>query len=245
VYVLLDDDRGRLTVRRRRPWERVLARSRAARLDRELAAGASPEANAALAARAARLTSTEFRRDLAASLRRILAAAGEPEARVPSGSARPIRVPVRTTRVSQSAPLLAGLASRLLEPGPVPAGGVAMVARLLADGTGPLYREDARDDLGALAQQAASALTWALPAQVGALEVLVLQQLGGRALEYDLPGRQDVAAVRDGQRHRRVLLHHQDRDAGGVDGLDDPEVLLDQRGRQPHRRLVHQQQARA
>ncbi|HLN69626.1 MAG TPA: hypothetical protein VK280_20440 [Streptosporangiaceae bacterium] len=164
MHVLLDDDRGGLTVRRLSPWERVLARSQAARLDRELAEGASPEANATLAARAARLTSTEFRRDLAASLRRILAAAGEPrpaaDARVPLGPARPIRIPVRTTRVSQSAPLLAELAGRLLEPGPVPVGGVAMVARLLADGTGPLYREAARDDLGAVAEQAAAALTW-------------------------------------------------------------------------------------
>ncbi len=164
MHVLLDDDRGGLTARRLWPWERVLARSRAARLDRELAEGASPEANATLAARAARLTSTEFRRDLAASLRRILAAAGEPvpapDARALLGSARPIRVPVRATRVSQSAPLLAELASRLLQPGPVPVDGVAMVARLLADGTGPLYREAARDDLDAVAGQAAAALTW-------------------------------------------------------------------------------------
>ena len=79
---------------------------------------------------------------------------------MPLGPARPIRIPVRTTRVSQSAPLLAELAGRLLEPGPVPVGGVAMVARLLADGTGPLYREAARDDLGAVAEQAAAALTW-------------------------------------------------------------------------------------
>jgi hypothetical protein len=164
MLVLLDDDRGQLTVTRLGPWPRVLARSRAARLDRELAEGASPEASAALAARAMRLTSTEFRADLAASLRRILMAAGEPAlpvaARAPHGSARSPRVPLRTTRISRSAPLLAEVASRLLEPGPVPVRGVAMVARLLADGTGPLYREAARDDLGALAEQAASALTW-------------------------------------------------------------------------------------
>jgi hypothetical protein len=78
MHVLLDDDRGQLTVERLRPWHRVLARGQAARLDRELAEGASPEANASLAARATRLTSTEFRRDLAASLRRVLVAAGEP-----------------------------------------------------------------------------------------------------------------------------------------------------------------------
>jgi hypothetical protein len=164
MHVLLDDDRGQLTVGRLRPWHRVLARSQAARLDRELAEGASPEANASLAARAARLTSTKFRRDLAASLRRILVAAGEPAwpaaAGAPFGPARSPRVPLRTTRISQSAPLLAELASRLLEPGPVPARGVAMVTELLADGTGPLYRAVAREDLGAMAEQAAAALTW-------------------------------------------------------------------------------------
>ena len=79
-----------------------------------------------------------------------------------------------------------------------------------------------------LAQQAY--VNQQLTSQVGALEILMAQQLGGRALEHDLPGRQDVAAVGDGQRHGRVLLDHQDRDAGGVDGLDDLEVLLDQRG---------------
>jgi len=42
-------------------------------------------------------------------------------------------------RVRQSAPQLAALASRLVEPGPVPVRGVAMVSGLLADGTGPLY----------------------------------------------------------------------------------------------------------
>jgi hypothetical protein len=164
MHVLLDDERGRLALKRLWPWHQVLARSQAARLDRELAEGTSPGASARLAARAARLTSTEFRRDLAMSLRRILVAAGEPAlpeaAPVPLGSARPVRVPLRTGRISRSAPLLADLASRLLESGPVPARGVAMVARLLADGTGPLYREAARDDLGALAEQAAAALTW-------------------------------------------------------------------------------------
>ena len=78
MHVLLDDDLGRLTLRRLWPWHRVMASSRAARLDRELAEGTSPETSAPLAARAIRLTSMEFRRDLAGSLRRILVAAGEP-----------------------------------------------------------------------------------------------------------------------------------------------------------------------
>ena len=46
MHVLLDDDLGRLTVRRLRPWHRLLARCLAPSLDRRLADGARPEANA-------------------------------------------------------------------------------------------------------------------------------------------------------------------------------------------------------
>ena len=198
MHVLINNELGNLILRRLRPWHRFLADGRAWRLDRELAEGASPEANVSLAARAAKLTSMEFRRDLAASLRGILVAAGEPapgvavRSSVPSsvpasGAPQPLaalraaglpraafraaspprvdpqaarrpHVPVRAARVRLCAPLLADLANRLLQPGPVPVQGVAMVTQLLADGTGPLYREAARDDLGALAEQAAQAL---------------------------------------------------------------------------------------
>jgi hypothetical protein len=163
MHVLLDDDLGRLTLRRLCPWHRMLASSRAARLDRKLAEGTSPEASALLAARAMRLTSMEYRRDLAGSLRRILIAAGEVTlpvaARSPLGVSRPARVPLRTSRISQSAPRLAELASQLLQPGPVPVRGVAVVSQLLADGAGPLYREATRDDLGAIIERAERALT--------------------------------------------------------------------------------------
>jgi hypothetical protein len=164
MHVLIDDGRGQLILKRLWPWDQVLAGGQAARLDRELAAGTSPETSASLAARAARLTSTGFRRDLAASLRRILVAAEQPARPVAAaafiGPVRALRVPLRTTRISRSAPQLAGLASRLLEPGPVPVRGVALVVQLLTDGTGPLYREAARGDLGTLAEQAARALDW-------------------------------------------------------------------------------------
>jgi hypothetical protein len=145
----------------------MLARSRAARLDRELAGGASPEASATLAARAMALTSMEFRRDLATSLQRILTAAGEAAVlrpqpvtgRSPLAAARSPRVPLRLARISQSAPRLAELARQLAGPGPVPVRGVAMLSQLLADGTGPLYRQASRDDLGAIIERAADALT--------------------------------------------------------------------------------------
>jgi hypothetical protein len=167
MYVLIDDDRAGLALRRLRPWHRLLAHCQAGRLDRELADGASPEASAILAARAMRLTSLGYRRDLAVSLQRIVAATGEPvpvrsapvAASKSPGAARPPRVPLRRARISRSAPLLAELASRMAAPGPVPVRGVAIVTRLLSEGTGPLYREASRDDLGVIAERAAQALT--------------------------------------------------------------------------------------
>ena len=46
-----------------------------------------------------------------------------------------------------------------MQPGPVQVRGVALLSQLLADGTGPLYREASRDDLGAIVERAALALT--------------------------------------------------------------------------------------
>ena len=168
MHVLLDDELGRLTVRRLRPWHRWLARGLAARLDRQLADGARPEASAILAARAMFLTSVEFRRDLAASLRRILAAAttapASPDARprlAAGPSATFVRqpfLPLRRDRITRSAPELAGLAGFLAQQGPVPARGVAMVSQLLSDGGGPLYRVGSRDDLDAIIERASQAL---------------------------------------------------------------------------------------
>jgi hypothetical protein len=165
MHVLLEDDLGRLTLRRLRLWDRIMARCLAARLDRELARGARPETNVGLAARAVRLTSMRCRRDLARSLQRILAAVlsassrGGPTAADPSARvARHPHIPVRRDRISRSASELAELAARLTQPGPVPARGVAMVCQLLTDGGGPLYRKACRDDLAAIVEQATQAL---------------------------------------------------------------------------------------
>ena len=161
MHVLLDDDLGRLTVRRLRPWHRMLARGLAARLDRQLADGARPEASAILAARAMFLTSVGFRRALAASLRRILSASPSPDGppRPPTmGVARRPHVPLRRDRIAGSAAGLAGLAGFLTDQGPVPARGVALVSQLLTDGGGPLYRVGSRDDLNAVIEQASQAL---------------------------------------------------------------------------------------
>jgi hypothetical protein len=139
----------------------MLARYAAARLDRELAAGTSPETSATLAARAIQLTSMRFRRDLATSVQRILAATGEPPAIIPSPAAagHPPRLPLRRAQIRQSAGPLAKLAGSLAAPGPVPVQGVAMVSQLLAHGMGPLYREACSEDLSDIIENAARALT--------------------------------------------------------------------------------------
>lgn len=162
---LLDDDLGRLTLRPLRPWHRMLARGLAVRLDRQLAEGARPEANAILAARAMFLSSIKYRRGLAASLRRLLVASVSPEARPrlmaasrSAGAARQPHVPLGRDQIARSASELAGLASSLVTQGPVPARGVAMVSQLLTDGGGPLYRAGSRDDLNAVIERASQAL---------------------------------------------------------------------------------------
>jgi hypothetical protein len=166
MHILLDDDLGRLTVQRLRPWHRLVARCLAASLDRRLAGGARPEENAVLAARAMVLTSVGYRRALAANLQRVLAASVSPHTRPrlmaasrSAGTARQPYIPLRRDRIAESASELAGLAGCLAGPSPVPAQGVAMVSQMLADGAGPLYRTGARDDLNAIIERAAQALT--------------------------------------------------------------------------------------
>jgi hypothetical protein len=146
------------------PWHRLLARVLAVRLDRQLADGGRPEANAILAARAMFLTSVRYRRALATSLRRMLAASAVPaaphpmaEARSPLAAFKP-HVPLRRDLIAGSAPELTGLANCLTVPGPVPARGVALVSQLLTDGCGPLYRAAAQEDLGGLIDRASQAL---------------------------------------------------------------------------------------
>lgn len=165
MHVLLDDNLGRLTVQPVSPWHRLLARTLAARLDRQLADGARPESDAVLAARAMMLTSARYRCALAASLRRLLAASVAPQAYArpmatarSAGAACQPRIPLRRDRIVRSAPALTGLADRLAAQRPVPVRGVALVSQLLTDGSGPLYRARAHGDLGQLIDQASQAL---------------------------------------------------------------------------------------
>src|SRR5271156_3056586 len=163
MRVLLEDDLGRLTLRQLWPWHRMTARLLAARLDRRLAGGACPEAAPDLAVRAIRLTSTEFRRDLASNLQQILAAAGlsADDARARTGASRVLPVAAhpslgvaREPHGPVHRPQVGRGVGRLIRPGPVPVRGVGMVSQLLAAGSGPLYPQASRDDLTAIVHRA-------------------------------------------------------------------------------------------
>jgi hypothetical protein len=130
--VLLERGAAGLAVQPVRLRDRVRARVRATALDRQLAAGATPEASVALALHAARVYGQTQRRLLARSLTRI-AEASEP------ASAR-VGVPVDRVAVERARDELEAVADRLNADGPVSVRGVALIRLLLADGSGPLYR---------------------------------------------------------------------------------------------------------
>jgi uncharacterized heparinase superfamily protein len=132
MIVLLEQGTG-LALHRVRVRDRLQARIRAAALDTELAAGAAPEASMALALHAGHLCALSQRRLLARSLRRIAAAAEAPASRCAAPVCRPA---IRAARTD-----LEALVERLVMPDPASVRGVARVRSLLADGTGPLYRE--------------------------------------------------------------------------------------------------------
>jgi hypothetical protein len=114
---------------------RLAARLFGAGLDRALIDGADPAASQPLCARAGRLTSPPIRRDLAEGLELIASRAQTP-------SRRWWAVP-RVSAADANAEQLRELAA-LLRDRPAPqARGVAIVLRLLSDGTGPMYNGNA------------------------------------------------------------------------------------------------------
>ena len=123
-----------LGLRRVRVRDRLVARIRRPALDRELAAGASPESSVALAVHARYLCRPEQRRQLAHSLTEIGAASG-------AHAARRLRAPLALHAVARARGELAAVVDHLDGAGPVDVRGVALIRNLLADGTGPLYRE--------------------------------------------------------------------------------------------------------
>jgi hypothetical protein len=133
VIVVLEQGDG-LRLRRVRPWDRLRAHLRAAALDRELAAGASPDSSVALAVHAEHLHAEGQRSLLARSLRRVGAA---PD----TAPAHRLWAPLDREAVRRTRAELEALADRLASSEPLAVRGVARVRTLLSDGAGPLYQE--------------------------------------------------------------------------------------------------------
>jgi len=145
TIVVLEQGAG-LGLRRVRLWDRVQARLRTSALDEQLAAGASPESSVALALHARHLCRPQQSRLLVRSLTEIATSCEAP-------SRRRLRAPVCRHGVTRARAELAAVVDRLAAAGPVDVRGVARIRHLLADGTGPLYRESRpghlRDELRA------------------------------------------------------------------------------------------------
>lgn len=130
----VDEALGALSAEVDRPGlaARIHASTHRLSLDRELARGDDPLRSGALALRARQLVSPRTRERLAAAVERIV----ERAQREPSPS-ETVWVPRRQILEARSD--LLGLVSRLRDARPVYARGVAMVSRLIQDGTGPAY----------------------------------------------------------------------------------------------------------
>jgi len=126
-----------------RSWEaRRALRSARRRADDELAVTRLPPPR--LAWRAAELVADDHRIQLARSLTDVVH--GADERLLPAAS------PVARAAVRVCRPQLLAIAARLFEVArPVPARGILLVERLLADGSGPLYDRDGHERLLAAA----------------------------------------------------------------------------------------------
>ncbi len=133
MFVLIDNGMGGFTARRVRILDRVLARSRSDRLDRDLARGKAPESTVGLAIRAQYLVSPTSRCQLAHDLEHVSAIARQP------GPLYPAKVRIDADRIRQAEADVRALTDRLESPALVAPRGVAMLRVLLTDGAGPLY----------------------------------------------------------------------------------------------------------
>jgi hypothetical protein len=139
-------------IRRVRARDRVAARLHADRLDRELARGVAPDANAQLTLRARRLLKPAFRAQFAFRLRRL----------VHFAQAHPLGVgDIMLTReqIHSAIPQLLHLADRLEAVEPLDVRGVARTRLLLTDPMGPLFYRRRGDGVSAAVEAALEALT--------------------------------------------------------------------------------------
>jgi hypothetical protein len=128
---------------------RVLARRE--RLDRQLLKGADPVSTPELTLRAYQLTRAASRTALAATLEASLTSAATGQRRSMTAA------PLARGAIESARGELDELARTLREP-VVAARGVVLARRLLTDGAGPLYVEDADGELARTAAEALRAL---------------------------------------------------------------------------------------
>jgi hypothetical protein len=145
-----------LAMRPSRVTERLLARMLGASLDRQLAAGRTPESSPLLAARAQHIVAIRSRQQLARNWENLLRAARR--AHRTYYPAMPI-----SDRIIAAEPAVRELVRQMAAPLPVAARGVAMATVLLTDALGPVYNRRSRVTLAAALEAAAAQLDPALP----------------------------------------------------------------------------------
>lgn len=114
---------------------RLWVRLRAARLDRALAGGTSPNESEELSVRAGQLVEAAERNRIASSIQNVLDLA-ERDQRIFLGLTR---LPVERQRIEANRNELARIVETLRGPSPVSPRGVAMTRRLITDFRGPIY----------------------------------------------------------------------------------------------------------
>jgi hypothetical protein len=129
--------------------ERALLRVLRSRLIADLADGVAPTKSRRHWRCADQLLARARRRELALGLERLIEEADHPTQAISAA------IPPQRRQVRDARPTLVAIIDALRSPGPVGVQGVAMVARLLADGAGPIY---APAPPGALAELAESVL---------------------------------------------------------------------------------------
>jgi hypothetical protein len=152
VIIMADQTLPRLTQHNPSPnrqcrasvWMTWAAAFRASRLDAQLAVDLTVRPGSALAVRAARLTSRRHRESLARRLCRTVRDSSDTTA------FRGGRITLHRANIDAARPTIDDVVARLRAPERIDARGVARVHRILADGSGPLYRYGRGDLVGRL-----------------------------------------------------------------------------------------------
>jgi hypothetical protein len=148
MWLVLEEPEAGLTLKWASATDRLATRLLSRTLDREIAAGASPDVSVPRSLRAAYLVKQRTRLLFAGSL-----ASAVTEATAPP-RLRGAQVPVARRNVASALEPMRALIARLRLDSPVTACGMARVHLLLVDGSGPLYYLGSPEDLATLVTDA-------------------------------------------------------------------------------------------